>query len=128
MEAFDRAIEDTITAINTGCLRSRDGTVLSQARGKSYLSNRKWREKMDVIVDLLRAIRSRYGLAIGQGQIDVGSEHGGRHSYCIQDRQVAGWMDDTRAELIGIFSDLCAEAGIPALTFPRGFGRRFPGW
>jgi hypothetical protein len=25
MEAFDRAIEDTILAFNTGCLRSRDG-------------------------------------------------------------------------------------------------------
>ncbi len=34
MEAFDKAIEDTITAINTGCLRSRDGTILAQAKGK----------------------------------------------------------------------------------------------
>lgn len=34
MEAFDRAIEDAMTAINTACLRSRDGTVLAQAKGK----------------------------------------------------------------------------------------------
>src|SRR5205823_3481965 len=39
MEAFDRAIEDTITALNTGCLRSRDGTVLQRARGKKYISS-----------------------------------------------------------------------------------------
>jgi hypothetical protein len=32
MEAFDRAIEDTITAPNTGCLRARDGTILQQAK------------------------------------------------------------------------------------------------
>ncbi len=124
MEAFDRAIEDTITAINTGCLRSRDGVVLAQAKGKSYLSNRAWREKMDVIVDLLRAIRSRYALAIEQGQIDVGVERGGRQTYCVQDRTVAHWMDETRAEIIVVFSELCAEAGIPSLIFPRDFARR----
>lgn len=128
MEALDRAIEDTTTAINAGCLRSRDGAVLTQAKGKLYLSNRKWRGKMDVIVDLLRAIRSRYALAIKRGQISVGSEHSGRQSYCIYDGQVAAWMDSTRSEIIDIFSELCGEAGIPALTFPRGFGRRFPGW
>jgi hypothetical protein len=37
MEAFDRAIADTITAINTGCLRAREGTVLVQAKGKIFL-------------------------------------------------------------------------------------------
>lgn len=31
MEAFDKAIEDTLTAINTGCLRSRDGGILSRS-------------------------------------------------------------------------------------------------
>ncbi len=124
MEAFDRALEDTITAINTGCLRSRDGGVLTQAKGKSYLSNRKWREKMDVIVDLLRAIRSRYALAIERGQISVGSEHAGRQSYCIYDRQVADWMDRTRSEIIEIFSELCGAAGISPLVFPRNHWRR----
>ena len=39
IEAFDRAIEDTITAINTGCLRSRDGGVLGQGKGKAFLRN-----------------------------------------------------------------------------------------
>ena len=48
MEAFDRAIEDTITAINTGCLRSRDGAVLCQSKGKSYLENPEWRQRMDL--------------------------------------------------------------------------------
>ncbi len=53
LEAFDKAIEDTITAINTGCLRARDGQVLGRARGKSFLTNTKWRNQMDTIVDLL---------------------------------------------------------------------------
>src|SRR3989304_3644292 len=69
MEAFDKAIEDTITAINTGTLRARDGAVLSQSKGKSYLTQAAWREKMDVIVDLLHAIRERYSLAVHDGSI-----------------------------------------------------------
>lgn len=51
MEAFDKAIEDTITAINTGALRSRDGVVLAQAKGKSYISNHEWRNRMDLFLE-----------------------------------------------------------------------------
>jgi hypothetical protein len=128
MEAFDRAVEDTITAINTGCLRSRDGGVLIQAKDKSYLSNRDWGEKKDVIVDLLRAIRSRYALAIEQEEINVGKEHRAKQWYCIYDEQVAGGMDNPRAEIIGIFSEVCKEAGIPGLKFPRNCGTRLFHW
>jgi hypothetical protein len=128
MEAFDDAIADTITAINTGTLRARDGTILAQAKGKSYLSNHSWRESMDTIVDLLRAIRSRYSLAVQTGQIHIGSEYQGRQFYDIRDEQVAEWMDSTRAEVIQLFSGLCEEAGIPPLRFPRLFGRRRRYW
>jgi hypothetical protein len=125
MEAFDRAIEDTIIALNAGTLRARDGTILYQAKGKSYLSNQEWREKMDTIVDLLRAIRSRYSLAVRTGQIYLGSEQHGQQFYVIRDAQVAEWMDNTRAEIIRVFSELCNEAGIPSLHFPRIFGKRW---
>ena len=54
MEAFDRAIEDTITALNTGCLRARDGTVLQQAKGKAYIINHDWRAKLDTVADIVR--------------------------------------------------------------------------
>ena len=121
MEAFDRAIADTITAINTGSLRARDGTILAQAKGKSCLSNHEWREKMDTVVDLLRAIRSRYSLAVQTGQIHLGSEYEGQQFYDIRNEQVADWMDSTRAEIIQLFSGLCEEAGIPPLHFPRSF-------
>ena len=42
-EAFDRAIEDTITALNTECLRARDGTPLQTVKGKACISNHEWR-------------------------------------------------------------------------------------
>lgn len=124
VEAFDKAIEDTITAINTGALRARDGAVLNQSKGKSYVSNQQWRERMDVIVDLLRAIRSRYSLAIQMDEIHVGPEHQGRRFYHIRNRQIGEWMDSTRSEVIQLFSELCQEAGVPTLHFPRQY-RKF---
>jgi hypothetical protein len=124
MEAFDKAIEDTITAINTGALRSRDGAILAQAKGKSYIINHEWRNKMDVIVDLLRAIRSRYVLAVQMGQIHLGGEDHGRQWYLLRDPKIGEWMDDTRTEILRLFSELCNEAGIPLLNFPRDWRRR----
>ena len=126
MEAFDKAIEDTITAINTGTLRARDGEVLAQGKGKSFLNNQGWRDKMDIIVDMLRAIRSRYQLSLINGEIHLGPEDNkGRQFYVIQNRQVADWIDTTRLELIQIFSEICNDAGIPKLYFPHFRGERF---
>jgi len=125
IEAFDKAIEDTITAINTGCLRARDGGVLSSARGKAFLRNAKWRAQMDLVVDLLRAIRTRYDGAIRLGQLHTHRLGGGRESYCIHDRELAQWMDSTRAQVLEAFTIVAAEAGVHAPHFPR---RRHPHW
>ena len=114
MEAFDKAIEDTITALNTGCLRSRDGGILAQAKGKAYLRTAEWRSQMDVVGDLLRAIRSRYDSARRQGSIHVNGSF-----YCIQDPELAQWMDETRAQILTIFADVCRQAGVIAPFFPR---------
>lgn len=105
---FDKAVEDTITAINTGCLCSRDGTVLAKAKGKSYLVNREWRTKMDTIVDLLRAIRFRYQ------ELSAGNSH---HEFM----RMSEWMDLTRDQIIQIFLEICEEASIPPLRSPRHY-------
>ena len=63
------------------CLRSRDGHTLQQAKGKAYLRNAEWRKQMDTIVDLLRAIRSRYELGKRLGTI----HSFGQGFHCIND-------------------------------------------
>src|SRR6266540_6780372 len=110
MEAFDRAIEDTITAINTGCLRARDGGVLTRSKGKTFLDNAHWRQRMDLIVDLLRAIRSRYDDARKTGAIYVSDSSGGDSFYDIRDPKVADWMDQTRFQVLEIFGEICRDA------------------
>ena len=114
MEAFDKAIEDTITALNTGCLRSRDGGVLARSKGKAYLLDADLRGQMDVIGDLLRAIRSRYDDARRHGVIN-----GSGNFYCIRDPELAQWMDETRAQILSIFGEVCGKVGVRAPSFPR---------
>lgn len=119
MEAFDKAIEDTITAINTGCLRARDGGVLMRAKGKAFLERTDWRQRMDLIVDLLRAIRSRYDDARKTGAIHVSGRPDGDSFYYIRDPAVADWMDQTRSQVLEVFGEICRDAGLTAPTFLR---------
>ncbi len=100
LDNFDTAVKDTITAINTGSLYDRQNRLVAKAKGKTYLSNPCWREKMDAIVSLLRAIRDRYLVSKQEG-------HSRMHD-------TAQWMDSTRMEILTIFSSVCKEAGIKA--------------
>jgi len=119
MEAFDRAIEDTITAINTGCLRARDGGILTRSKGKAFLEQADWRQRMDLIVDLLRAIRSRYDDARKTGAIYVSDSSDGHSFYDIRDPAVADWIDQTRSQVLEIFGEICRDARLAVPVFPR---------
>ena len=123
MESFDKAIEDTITAINTGCLRSRDGQVLAQSKGKAYLQNPDWRGQMDTIVELLRAIRSRYELGKRLGLISSDDKF-----YCVRDPHTADWMDSTREEALKIFAEISEQAGLRPLRSNFRPPRHRPHW
>lgn len=98
---FDKAIEDTITALNTGTLKDRSGTVVDKGKGTSKLINPNWMQRMEAITLMLRSIRQRYAVA----------EREQNH----HQPDVSGWMDHTRHEVIHLFNDLCDEAGVPPL-------------
>ncbi|GAB6275432.1 MAG: hypothetical protein STSR0004_23000 [Peptococcaceae bacterium] len=120
MEDFDRAIEDTIIALNTGTVRSRNGEILHKTNGKSYINNLIWREKLNVIVDMLVALRERYALAIQNKEISISDRKDNTQWYCINNHELSEWFDFTRSEIINIFSDICSEAGLkPDYHFPR---------
>ena len=121
MEAFEEAIEDTLVAINTGHATTRRREKLPPGKGKAFLRNVKWRKSMDVIADLLRAILARYRLALATREIHLSrAPHGREVYYCIHDPNVARWMDNTRAQLLGVFEAVCNDAGVePPPKFPR---------
>jgi len=121
MPAFDQAIEDTIIAINTGCLRARDGQILFQSKGKAFLQRADWRMQMDAIVDLLRAVRARYELGKKLGLIHSWESAHGEHFHCINDLRTAEWMDETREEVLRMFGQVAEQAGVgkPQSRFSR---------
>ena len=118
VEAFDKALSDTITAINTGCLMNREGQVLCSAKGKSYLHSVDYRNRMDEIVHLLSSMRRKYDSRVKAGEIWHGAEHNGQRMYCINNRELATWFDDKRTEVIGLINSLCEDEEIPTLKFP----------
>jgi hypothetical protein len=117
MEDFNQAIEDTIIALNTGVLRTRDGMIIKQSEGKSAIINPTWREKLNTITDMLVALKKRLKIAKDE---NLYSTYGkGDVMYCFYDRTLEEWFDLTREEIIKILSSICQEAGIPGLRFPR---------
>jgi len=121
MEAFYKAIEDTIIAINTGTLRTRDGTILHKSYGKAFLNNPLLKQNMDVIVDLLRAIRERFTLAVKNKEINVGRLYYKNQSYCFNNMELCAWFDLTRNEILTIFEKVCKIAGV-------NWQKNFPRW
>jgi hypothetical protein len=117
MEDFDQAIEDTIIALNTGVLRTRDGMIIKQSEGKSAIINQAWREKLDTITDMLVALRKRLRIAKGENLYSAYGQ--GDVMYCFYDQKLEGWFDLTREEIIKILSSICKEAGVSDLHFPR---------
>ena len=117
MEDFDQALEDTIIALNTGVLRTRDGMIIKQVEGKSAIVNTAWREKLNTIADMLVALRKRLKIAKDE---NLFSTHGkGDIMYCFHDWELEEWFDATRGEIIKILSSICQEAGLAGLHFPR---------
>lgn len=102
MEDFDKAIEDTLIALNTGVLRTRDGSILKQADGKSSIQNSLWREKLYTITDMLTAIRRRLKIAKKEKAYSTYGT-GEDVAYCFYDRELAEWLNSTREEILKFY-------------------------
>lgn len=119
IEDFDRAIEDTIIALNTGVLRTRDGNIIKQSEGKAFVQNTQWREKLYNVVDILVAIRRRLKVAERDHLYSFHCPNGYDGIYCFYDRDLVQWFNSSREEIIKIMSSICREIGIHELRSPR---------
>lgn len=107
---FKRAIEDTLIALNTGVLRSRDGTEIKSI-SKFEISNPKWRNKIYVITCMLEALLRRLELAIREKKF-IQRNDGFYYFSGSGGRELEYWFDSTRNEIIDTLSEVCSEAGI----------------
>ena len=117
MEDFDKAIEDTIIALNTGILRTRDGAIIKQSEGESAVNNPMWRNKLNNIGNMLISIRRRLKIAEEENVFTKSDNNNYEVFYCFHDRELEKWFNLTREEILKILSSICKEAGIRELHF-----------
>ena len=128
--AFDRAMEDTLVAFNTGYWRTRDGTLIERAKGKVHMVHLPWRDNVERIVEMIEEIRTRFQEAVGFNRMlyDLRSgfpdefEFERRYARSIRsDRDLGDWMDTQRQEAIKIMNSMLLEIGHQPL---RGINER----
>jgi hypothetical protein len=129
--AFDRAMEDTLLALNTGYWRTRDGAIIDRAKGKSYVVHAEWRDKLDKITQLVEEIREKFHEAVGFNEMLYRLRHRAPHRMMHEmememearfryNRPVGEWMDEKRNEAIELLNSILEEIGHqPLCTMDR---------
>lgn len=112
MEDFDKAIEDTLIAINTGILKDRNGEIIKEVGGRYLIRNEKWYDYLDEICSMLTALRKRLKIAENNKQYKKSNEW-----YYFIDESLYEWFNYTRADILKTFSAICREAGVRELKF-----------
>lgn len=103
LEKFRKAISNTITALNTGVLKDREGNVLMRSEGKSMMVNDEWREKLGYITRILTDIRNTIEMRWAEDMKTVA------------DPAFTDKLEADRQHVIEIMNSLCAEAGLNGL-------------
>lgn len=113
---FDRALADTITAINTGCTKVGEST-LQIAKGKVFLIHREWREIMDDIVETIEQIRAELRNDLGLNEMLMNKERHSwpRHRRFDQDSDLSNRIDKRRQEIINRMNEVLKELKQPPL-------------
>jgi hypothetical protein len=118
---FDRAMEDTLLALNTGYWRTRDGVVIARAAGKCTVTHKNWRDKLDQIVHLIESVRKEFAHALGLDTkfFFLENRHN-RHHFALEKLAQELWrhpnplekrMDSMRQEAIDIMNSLLDDIG-----------------
>jgi len=127
---FDRAMEDTLVALNTGYWRMRDGTLIERSKGKACVVNGEWRQRLEEITRLVEGIRRRFHETFGLNEMLIRMPRRGapgrmemeammdgfRH-----DRTLGSWMDDQRQKAIDVMNSLLEEIGLQPLRGLRDY-------
>ena len=113
--AFDKAMEQTVMAINTGHWTTRDGTVIDRAKGKIHVTHQPWREKLDQIVEMIENIRKRFAEAIGADRMLYEYHDHGFLTLLderLRDVQSLGqYIDEQRQQVLLIINSILEEIG-----------------
>ena len=111
MENFDKAIGDTILAINTGVLRTRDNQIIQDIGfGKSSLLNDAWKSTLIEIEVNLQDLLALINKGIAKGKIKT------CHPFCYcGDDDFLNKIDNERVKIIYLLNSILIDAGIEPL-------------
>ncbi|MBN2379861.1 HNH endonuclease [candidate division WOR-3 bacterium] len=112
---FDRAMEDTLHAINTDYRRTQSGLEIPEAKGKVFLVHQAWREKLDQITEIIEKIRIQYRHALGFVD-SYGLDFNRFHRFdrmmdkrLRDDSELGELMNNQRQEIIDIMNSILKE-------------------
>ena len=110
---FDRAMEDTVLALNTGYWRTRDGVVIERGKGKIHIVRPEWRAKIDEISETVEEIRRRFREALGlEGMLyELVRFDPVMERHFRADRELGEWMDERRQHAIDLMNSILSEIG-----------------
>ena len=111
MENFDKAISDTILALNTGVLRTRDNQIIQELGfGKSSLLNNNWKKDLNEIEVELQDLMVKVAKGLSSGQLKNCNDY----CYCGDDKYIDK-IDDIRLEIIDKLNKVLMDAYIKPL-------------
>lgn len=126
MDDFDQALNDTIYALNTGILKSRDGTIIQRCTMVRNLHSTKWNEQLSRVYEILCQMRRTSETLRSQGLYsELLYDSGLRHALNCFDgkeraeekRQGIEYFNSARREMLGILSSLLKDAGYSSMPF-----------
>ncbi|MBI9010168.1 MAG: HNH endonuclease [Tenericutes bacterium] len=106
-EDLYRAICDTIVALSTGILYSRDGRVIENKKGINYIKSSALKQGMYNIRDILSTIKDRMETEIKENRFF--SREG---NYCFDNKTTQYFYDAARSEILLIINNLANAFGI----------------
>lgn len=111
MEDFEKAIDDTILALNTGMLRTRDNHVIVDIGfGKSDLVNEGWCTELGKVEGQLLQLRTHVAKALADGRLKCCHAH----CYCGDDECIRE-LDQIRVDIIDSVNGVLSDSGVGAM-------------
>ena len=105
---FERAVRDTMVALNTGVLTDRNGRIIKTMKGRSAVHHEKWGDTLDEMANLLKQILRTLQ------QRDTSDPK------CLwYDRGLEQWLEQRRGQLMELTNFLCREVGRRELKYYR---------
>ena len=116
---MDRALEDTLLALNTGFWRTRDGTLIERARGKVHVANPVWRERLDEAAAAIDTARRLLRHALGLDVDLYRWEHEHASDRLRYNCSLGAGIDSLRQTAVESVNAILRDVGQPEL---RGTG------